>query len=254
MNPHDGEKSQILAGARRFWSPEAADAARVRGRLDARLAAGGAGSVGATARTWPARLLVAGAVAATAAGAGYWAGYGAGRRAVHAPMVVLSRPERAAATSAGAPAVAPLAGAPLPAIHPEAHALRPAAAPANRRDTRAPRRAPDDPPSNEGGTLTVELRALRNAERALRDGRPGLALAFLNDLDRQVPHGDLTEEREATATLARCARGDGPFGVNLGEPFTARYPTSVYRARVEQACGRTESGSSGDSPARRSGP
>jgi len=249
MNPHDGEKSQILAGARRFWSPEAADAARVRGRLDARLAAGGAGSVGATARTWPARLLVAGAVAATAAGAGYWAGYGAGRRAVHAPMVALSTPERAAATSAG-----PLAVAPLPAIHPEAHALRPAAAPANRRDTRAPRRAPDDPPSNEGGTLTVELRALRNAERALRDGRPGLALAFLNDLDRQVPHGDLTEEREATATLARCARGDGPFGVNLGEPFTARYPTSVYRARVEQACGRTESGSSGDSPARRSGP
>lgn len=250
MNPHDSEKSQILAGARRSWSPEAADAARVRGRLDAQLAAGGAGGVGATARTWPARLLLAGAVAATAAGAGYWAGYGAGRRAVRAPVVILSTPERPAAT----PAVAPPAGAPLPATHPEAHALPPAAAPANRRDTRAPRRAPGGPPSNEGGTLTVELRALRNAERALRDGRPGLALAFLNDLDRQVPHGDLTEEREATATLARCARGDGPFGVNLGEPFTARYPTSVYRARVEQACARTDPGSSGDSPARRSGP
>jgi len=254
MNPHDGDKSQILAGARRSWSPEAADAARVRARLDAQLAAGGAGGVGATARTWPARLLLAGAVAATAAGAGYWAGYGAGRRAVRAPVVVLSTPERAAATSAGPPAGAPLAGAPLPASHPEAHALPPAAAPANRRDTRAPRRAPDGPPSNEGGTLAVELRALRNAERALREGRPGLALAFLNDLDRQVPHGDLTEEREATATLARCARGDGPFGVNLGEPITARYPTSVYRARVEQACGRTDSGSTGDSPVRRSGP
>jgi hypothetical protein len=95
------------------------------------------------------------------------------------------------------------------------------------------------------------VRALRNAERALREGNPGLSLAFLEDLDRQVPHGQLTEEREAMATLARCARGDRPIGVDLGGDFIERHPGSVYRARVEQACAATDSQGAGDSPSRR---
>ena len=90
-------------------------------------------------------------------------------------------------------------------------------------------------------SLELEVRALRNAERALRDGNPGLALAFLQELDRQVPNGQLAEERDAAGTLARCARGDQPFGVNLAAEFTERHPGSVYRARVEQACTETDS-------------
>ena len=101
-------------------------------------------------------------------------------------------------------------------------------------------------------SLAAEVQGLRNAERALRDGNPGLARAFLGELDRQVPRGQLTEERDAAATLAHCASGDGPFGVDLAEAFTDRYPLSVYRARVEQACRATDSPAPGDQSPRRS--
>ena len=91
-------------------------------------------------------------------------------------------------------------------------------------------------------SLAIELRALRNAERALRDGNPGLALAFLQELDRQVPNGQLTEERDAAVTLARCARGDRPFGVNLATSspsatpgaFTARASTRPAQQRIRR--------------------
>jgi hypothetical protein len=96
------------------------------------------------------------------------------------------------------------------------------------------------------------VQAVRNAERALRDGKPGLALTFLAELDRQVARGQLTEERDAMATLARCARGDRPIGVDLGADFIERYPASVYRARVEQVCPATDSSPAGDSRQRRS--
>jgi hypothetical protein len=107
-------------------------------------------------------------------------------------------------------------------------------------------------PPSQTESLAIEVRALRNAERALRDGNPGLALAFLQELDRQVPNGQLAEERDAAGTLARCARGDHPFGVNQAAEFTERHPGSVYRSRVEQACATTDSLSPGDSPPRRS--
>jgi hypothetical protein len=102
------------------------------------------------------------------------------------------------------------------------------------------------------GTLEIEVRALRNAERAIRNGNPGLALAFLQDLDRQVPNGQLAEERAATATIARCTRGDHPIGVDLADDFATQHPTSVYRARVEQACAQTDLPATGDPPVRRS--
>ena len=93
----------------------------------------------------------------------------------------------------------------------------------------------------------------RNIDRALRDGKPGLAVAFLEELEWQVPHGQLTEERDAAATpRALRPRADGPFGVDPAEEFAERYPRSVYRARVEQACAETDSPVSGDSPSRRS--
>jgi hypothetical protein len=114
------------------------------------------------------------------------------------------------------------------------------------------RRGADNRATNPADSLAIEARALRNAERALRDGKPGLALAFLQELDRQVPNGRLTEEREAAATLVRCARGEHAFGVDLAEEFASRYPTSVYRGRIDQACATTDSVPAGDSSRRRS--
>jgi hypothetical protein len=254
MRLRDSDPSAILTRTRRAWSPDEGAAARVRVALDANLVAGAAVAAGAAAPLWPARLLLAGTVAIVAGGAGYWAGYGAGRRAAPAPVVVMSAPAAPADSAASVRPMPPTKLMAMPVRRPAADVQPSAPAPSSHRDTRVARHGATGAPSGEVGSLAIELRALRSAERALRDGRPGLALAFLHDLDRQVPHGELTEEREATAILAGCARGDQPFGVNLGDQFTTRYPTSVYRARVEQVCARTDAGPSGDSRARRSGP
>lgn len=246
-NPID--PAEFLARTRRAWAPEATTAERVRRGLEARLAAGAVFAPSA-APVWPARMMLVGAVALVVGGIGYWAGYRAGQRTDH----------RAATAPAGIAAPLPRAAVPPSAVvavaSPPTIAAPAVAAPGPRRPSRGTRAGGDSASAGgqEDSSLAIELRAVRNAERALRDGSPGLALTFLHDLDRRVPHGELTEEREATGTLARCQRGDQPFGVNLGDDFTAHHPSSVYRARVEQACAGTDAAASGDSSRRGSGP
>ncbi|HSS39286.1 MAG TPA: hypothetical protein VLT58_11000, partial [Polyangia bacterium] len=107
-------------------------------------------------------------------------------------------------------------------------------------------RVTEPPAPTPAASLAVEVRALRNVERALRDHNAGLATAYLDDLDRDVPDGQMREERVALRAIARCARGPQPFGVDLAQDFAAAYPASAYRARVEQACGGTDSTGAGD--------
>jgi hypothetical protein len=254
MTDDKHDPAEVLARARRAWSPGEADAARVRRAIGATLAAGPAAGGGAaparplgsaSASTWTSRFLVAGALAAASGGAGYWAGHRAGVRdarpttsvvSLESPKVVAPEPKPAHTTSPVAE-TPPLA---MPSLIPSHHGAHGA-----RHES-----ASQTPSQTE--SLAIEVRALRNAERALRDGNPGLALAFMQELDRQVPNGQLAEERDAAGTLARCARGEHPFGVNLAAEFTERHPGSVYRARVDQACTETDSPAPGDSPPRRS--
>jgi hypothetical protein len=242
----DGKKAaEVLARAQRAWSPGPADAERVRRSIGVALASGATGSLPDAvprAPRWTARLLAAGTIAVAGGGIGYWAGYRAGIRdtalvARVAPSPLSDRPT---------------VPAPLPATpEPQPSALSSAPTGVRHGGHSAHHDGETAAPS-VAESLAVELRGLRNTERALRDGNPGLALAFLSDLDRQVPHGQLGEEREAMSTLARCARGDRPIGVDLGGEFIERHPTSVYRARVEQACSATDSSRTGDSWPRRS--
>ena len=146
----------------------------------------------------------------------------------------------------------PLTSAHAPSPAAEAPPLAMPSLVPSRHDAHSTHRGAEPRTSPQTESLAIELRALRNAERALRDGNSGLALAFLQELDRQVPKGQLGEERDAADTLARCTRGDRLFGVNLAAEFAERHPGSVYRARVEQACGETDSPAPGDSPPRRS--
>jgi hypothetical protein len=256
MTDDKHDPAEVLARARRAWSPGEADAARVRRALGVALAGrpaagGGAaparprGSASASASTWTSRFLVAGALAVTSGGVGYWAGHRAGVRdarpttsvvSLESPKVVAPEPKPALTTSPVAE-TPPLA---MPSLIPSRHGAHGA------------RHEPGSQTPSQTESLALEVRALRNAERALRDGNPGLALAFLQELDRQVPNGQLAEERDAAGTLARCARGEHPFGVNLAAEFTERHPGSVYRARVDQACTETDSPAPGDSPPRRS--
>jgi len=246
MTPDGRDAAEVLARARQAWSPRAADQERVRRAIGAALTAGAAASVPTPplrAARWGTRLLAAWTIAVAGGGVGYWAGHRAGLREASALPVVAPL----------APAVAP--GAPLaPASPPAATPPVSAATPIVNHPGGRPSHREAESARPVTASLAAEVRALRNAERALREGNPGLSLAFLEDLDRQVPHGQLTEEREAMATLARCARGDRPIGVDLGGDFIERHPGSVYRARVEQACAATDSQGAGDSPSRRSGP
>ena len=233
MTDDERRAADVLAGARRAFSPSAADQERVRRAIGAALAATAPGPAPAAAPRvagWGPRLLAAATIAAASGAIGYWAGHRAGlretpqaTRIAPAPVAVASSaPLAPVAANQPQPSVTP--SSPIAphhgghAVHHQAESTSPAAA----------------------ESLAIEVRALRNAERALRDGNPGLALAFLHELDRQVPHGQMTEERDAASTLARCARGDRPIGVDLAGEFIERYPESVYRARVEQTCAATD--------------
>ncbi len=257
----------LIAAARRELSPTAADRDRVRRATLAALAPAGAGDgdgsaggPGETARvrppgaSWATRLVAVGVVAAAAAGVGYRAGLHAGREQSSAserlaPALVAPQPAQAPAAgesdsvrSAGPPAlVAPPAEAPTPTRPPGAR----------RRVNAATTLAPAAPAASPA-SLAEEVRALRAVERALREGTPGFALSLLRELDRTVPNGHLVEERLATRTIARCATGDVPIGVDLAEDFADRYPASVYGRRVADACAGTDSSHTGDSANRRS--
>jgi hypothetical protein len=241
----DGRKgTDVLARAQRAWSPSTADQERVRQAIGSAIAAGAPASVPPAvprASGWGARLLAAGTIAAVSGGIGYWAGHRAGLRETSPVALVAPSAPTAASDAPPAPPSAPTKA-------PSVTAPAPSAA---RHGGHLARHETESSAPNMAESLAVEVRALRNAERALRDGNPGLALTFLAELDRQVPNGELTEERDAAATLARCARGDRPMGVDLAADFAERHPSSVYRARVEQTCAATDSPTAGDSARRR---
>jgi hypothetical protein len=81
---------------------------------------------------------------------------------------------------------------------------------------------------------------------ALRDGRPARALALLDEQDRAFAAGALVEERAAARVFALCASGLVAAARSGAIAFVARYPRSVFRARVQSSCapGRERAGAS----------
>jgi len=244
IKPDQQDELTTLARARAGLSPSPADALRVRASLAAALAAPatfapdaapsgsgqGLGPGAGWPLRWPLRVLVTSVVvAAVGAGAGgYWLGHRAGIQearfaTVHAvtnASVGPSQPGAGAEPGATTAAPAPVADA---ARAREAVKRRTATARGGR-------------PASPAESLGPEVRALRAVEHALRDNEPRLALAILQQLDRDIPKGKLNEERRATTVIARCSAGDVPFGINLAEDFASDYPGSVYLERVEQSC------------------
>jgi hypothetical protein len=243
-------EQRLLASARRGLSPAAADAERVRARLAALLPASAeldlddgtatpelvAPSL-APAASWLGKALVLAAVAGGSATVGYVAGRS--ESAAEGPRIVLTVPERVAATASGAE--------PAPASAPPSLPAASASAPAPRASVTSSAR----PALAAADALEHEAQTLRRVERALRAKNPQLALALLAELDADVPRGKLGEERRAAFTVASCEIGFGASRQSLLEKFVAQHPASVYLARVRTSCAeapsQTESGERGDS-------
>lgn len=248
IKPDEQEELLTLSRARVALSPSPADVLRVRNSLTAALAApvSGGGEPGlsggdlAPGAGWPLRVLVTSVAAAAVGAGGYWMGHRAGvqeARFITSPPAFTSASVPPPKAPSEATAAAPRAWQAQPTLPIEPIEDTPAAREvAKRRLGKGARatRSTTDVAATE--SLAHEVRALRSVERALRDHDPRLALAILQQLDRAVPGGKLVEERRATAIMARCAAGDGPFGVNLAEDFASDYPESVYLGRVEQSC------------------
>ena len=89
------------------------------------------------------------------------------------------------------------------------------------------------PPS----ALSKELAALREAQRALREGQAAHALSVLTSFEEAAPGpGAMQEERHAAATMARCALAQRSDTKQLYDEFMQRYPKSAYAARLQHTC------------------
>jgi len=241
-----------LAYARAGLSPSAADALRVRTSLAAALASAenvapdaspsDAGSGLGGGGGWSLRALVTSvAVATIGAGAGgYWLGHRTASQQAEAHLSAAHAAANSGAPPSRQPSLAAGASAPSPApvLVPSAGDAATVRESVRRRPGAAGRGARPEAVATPAESFGQEVRALRAVERALRDEDPRLALAILQQLDRDVPQGKLVEERRATSVIARCSAGDVPFGVNWADDFASDYPDSVYRGRVEQSCER----------------
>lgn len=97
--------------------------------------------------------------------------------------------------------------------------------------------SPPPPPAVAPSPLSQELAALREAQRALREGQPAHALAVLNDFEQaHEGAGSMQEERHAAATMARCALAQHTDAKPLYDAFVQRYPNSAYAARLQHVC------------------
>jgi hypothetical protein len=91
----------------------------------------------------------------------------------------------------------------------------------------------------------AELALLQRAERAIRADNSDLALALLDQLDREHPKPQLVQEREAARLLADCERS-AQTAVGRPAPSTATerarqylslHRGSVYTERIRHLCG-----------------
>lgn len=84
--------------------------------------------------------------------------------------------------------------------------------------------------------LAAEAAALRDAQRALRDGQTSRALELIATQDARFAHGSLQQERAAARVLALCQAGSREKARAEATRFAERWPRSALLTRVQAAC------------------
>jgi hypothetical protein len=85
--------------------------------------------------------------------------------------------------------------------------------------------------------LAEEARLLKQAQQALRDGKPALAMSALDEHQRRFPRGQLALERSAARVSALCGLGQQARAEREARAFLERHAGSGLSAQVEASCG-----------------
>jgi hypothetical protein len=233
-------KGRALVAVARGDDPSAADRARVRAALAARL---GAAALPPASSTTPALPAPAAPVAATALGKAIATGVllgvmviggralVAGRSAppampAHAGVAASAHERAVAVERADTPASLPLPeGPPPPSAEPQ---------PAPPRAVAQAR--PIAPPPSAHSSLADEVEALRRAQAALRAGDSAAAIGQIDHLARRHPDGLLREERRILAVLALCTAGRADEARREAERLLAETPNTIHAAKLRASC------------------
>lgn len=253
MKDSELDPAAILSRARSALSPSDADRARVLRAVTVSLSesarsglspADGAAAVGTPQLSGLVKLSVALTFATATGIGGYALGYRAGvaqRVTAPAPATLARETPSSGIERPSLPNHVPAPPAPSSAAPVTETSADSSLATPNRNRFASSASAGNKSASgaaNAEPALELETRLLSRVERALREQNPRFALGLLGELDREVPGGQLREERDAARVVAHCEL-DSDAAPKLKRDFTTRYAGSAYLARIAQACART---------------
>lgn len=228
----DSLEKQVLGHARRQMAPTPTEALRARQAALAKVGAAAAGT-SSVSGAWASLVqLKAGLIIAAIAGIGGTVTFFLRSQETPSSGEASAWPGasmKAAATVSPPPRVS--ADRPPPVTVPALHGPGPM-----RSVPTQP--TPASPTTSEERRLRLaeEVRLLKQADRAIRNGQPNVARDLLEQLVTRDPKGQLLEERAATDTLIRC-QGHGPEAARAAaKRFLSAYPESVYAVRIRAAC------------------
>jgi hypothetical protein len=84
--------------------------------------------------------------------------------------------------------------------------------------------------------IEEEIRLVRSASVALREGRAQAALELLRQHAARFPSGMMSEERDGLRVLSLCAAGERDAAARAAAIFLARSPHSPLAAHVRKGC------------------
>lgn len=231
MRDLSAQARQVLQAARTAEGPTAADKARIKAQLDARLADPnavepdlGPDPTAATTGAGPTLASAAkiGAVATVGAVA-LWFATSASEPVVEAPRLVEpARGPGAYQTKQVRTVPAPMTETPddvTPAARPRARA--PAAA---------------DPARTAASRLAAEAALVRHAQAAVRDADWGRALELAAEHRAEFPRGALIEERLALEVIAACGAVEPDREARARDELRETHPDSLHWTRIRAAC------------------
>lgn len=131
------------------------------------------------------------------------------------------------------PASRPRAVAPPSGVAPSPPSSASAAAPADSRLVASS--ASPAPSGTSVAAPDLESRRIAAARGLQRAGRTREALAALEQIAQELPHGELVQEREALAIEALLTLGESAEARRRATAFLARFPNSPHAANARRA-------------------